>query len=115
MRHHGAEPMMSSLTLAHARIRPSCVMMTFSVATSLEPASKSAPVHFEGHPASKFHRATSSILEFFATIEPLRRRGALSAPKVSLRHPHRRLLPSHRGLRAESGLLYPPRPHRVVT
>src|SRR2546423_3019503 len=88
MRHHGAEPMMSSLTLAHARIRPSCVMMTFAVATSLEPASKSAPVHFEGHPASKFHRATSSILEFFATIEPLRRAASMSPSMTCLRHSH---------------------------
>src|SRR2546423_3980651 len=86
MRHHRAEPMMSSLTLAHARTRPSCVMTTFSVATSLEPASKSAPVHFDGQPCSKFHRATSSILEFFATIEPLRRGGGGEHPDPLVRH-----------------------------
>src|SRR6266545_4724983 len=64
-------------TQAHARTRPSWVITTFSVAMSLDPASKSAPVHFEGQPAVKFQRATSSNFEFFATTEPSRRRSSV--------------------------------------
>src|SRR5205814_3501926 len=81
---------------AHARIKPSWVMTTFSVATSLEPASKSAPVHFDGQPFSKFHRATSSILEFFATIEPCRRAASMSPSMTCLRHSYSALESSMR-------------------
>ena len=39
------------------------VIVTDSVAMSLVVASKSAPFHFEGQPASKFQRATSAPVE----------------------------------------------------
>src|SRR6266508_5359399 len=83
-------------TQAHARTRPSWVMVTFSVAMSLEPASNSAPVHFDGQPAVKFQRATSSNFEFFATIEPSRRAVSMSPSMTCLRHSHSAREPSMR-------------------
>src|SRR5215213_5523539 len=88
-------------------------MVSDSVAASLAPASKSAPLYLEGQPASKFHRATSLPMESRATMDPLRRAESMSPSMTCLRHSHSALLPSRRRSRVMSAHFIAPSNLRI--
>jgi len=89
-------------------------MTTFSVATSLLPASSSAPVHLETQPRSKFQRAISAFIESLMTIEPSRRAASTSPSSTCLRHSHSALDSSIRRSRVMSDHFIAPGTFRMI-